>query len=61
MVPHLARAQSAYKDVKIHSFHHTHTHTQTHTPRYTHTGHTHTHTHIHTHTLQIHALLVMDW
>ena len=25
--PHLVRAQSAYKDTRIHSFHHTHTHT----------------------------------
>ena len=31
MAPHLVRAQSAYKDIKIHSFHHTHTHTHTHT------------------------------
>ena len=27
MVPHLVRAQSAYKDIGIYSFHHTHTHT----------------------------------
>ena len=31
MAPHLLRAQSAYKDIRIHSFHHTHTHTHTHT------------------------------
>ena len=28
MAPHLVRAQSAYKDIKIHSFHHTHRHTR---------------------------------
>ena len=43
MAPHLARAQSAYKDIRIRSFHH---------------HHHHTHTHTHTHRLQIHALLV---
>ena len=37
MVPHLVRAQSAYKDIRIHSFHHTHM------PRQMHM-HTHTHT-----------------
>ena len=26
MMPHLVRAQSAYKDIRIHPFHHTHTH-----------------------------------
>ena len=31
MEPHLVRAQSAYKDIKIHSFHHTHMHTHTNT------------------------------
>ena len=30
MAPHLVRAQSAYKDIRIHSFHHTHRHTRTH-------------------------------
>ena len=54
MAPHLVRAQSAYKDRRIHSFHHTHTHTHTHTKMLTHTC-------THTHTLQIHALLVTDW
>ena len=65
MAPHLVRAQSAYKDIRIRSFHHTHTHTHTlslslslslsltHTHTHTHT-HTlslsHTHTHTHTHT-----------
>ena len=49
MVPHLVRAQSAYKDIRIHSFHQTHTHTHTHMHMCTHT-HTYTHTHIHTHT-----------
>ena len=29
MAPHLARAQSACKDIMIHSFHHTHTRTHT--------------------------------
>ena len=32
MAPHLVRAQSAYKDASMHSFHHTHTHTHTHAP-----------------------------
>ena len=42
MAPHLVRAQSTYKAIRIHSFHHTHTptHMRTHTP----TCHTHTHT-----------------
>ena len=45
MAPHLVRAQSAYKDLRIHSFQQTHTHRDgTHT-------HTHTVTHTHTHTL----------
>ena len=61
--PHFVRAQSAYKYLTIHSFHHRHTYQDTHT-------HTKTHTHIprhpcarthNAHTLQIHALLVMDW
>ena len=43
MVPHLIRAQSTYKDIRIHSFHYTYTHTHTH-------AHTHTHTHTHTNT-----------
>ena len=29
MAPHLIRAQSAYKHIRIHSFHHTHKHTHT--------------------------------
>jgi len=29
MVPHLVRAQSTYKDIRIYSFHHTYTHTHT--------------------------------
>ena len=41
MAPHLIRAQSAYKDRRIHSFYHTRTHTHMHT----HTPHTHKHTH----------------
>ena len=40
---HLVRAQSAYKDIKIHSFRHTHTHARTH-------AHTYTHTHARTRT-----------
>ena len=32
MAPHLVRAQSAYKDTRIHSFHHTHRHTYARTP-----------------------------
>ena len=44
MVPNLVRAQSTYKDIRIHSFHHTHAHTHTHTYTYTHNTHTHTHT-----------------
>ncbi len=31
MAPNLVRVQSAYKDIRVHSFHHTHTHTHTHT------------------------------
>ena len=31
MAPHLVRAQGAYKDIRIHSFHHTHARTPTHT------------------------------
>ena len=54
VVPHLVRAQGAYKDIWIHSFHHTHTHACART-------HTRTRTHPDTHTLHIHALLVMDW
>ena len=55
MVPHLVRAQGAYKDIRIYSFHHAHTHTHTHslslTPTHSHTlSLTHTHTHAHTHT-----------
>ena len=59
MVPHLVSAQSAYRDIKICSFHHTHTHTHTHTHRCmrthtqtharTHAQATHTQTHMHTH------------
>ena len=50
MVPHLVRAQSAYKDIRIHSFiTHTHTHTHTHRRTRAHTR-THIHTHAHTHT-----------
>ena len=49
MAPHLVRAQSAYKNIKIHSFYHTHTHTYTrapppHPPTHTQTHTTHTHT-----------------
>ena len=40
MAPHLIRAQSAYKDIRIHSFHHSHTHTHTQTCAPTH-PHTH--------------------
>ena len=31
MVSHLVRAQSTYKDIRVHSFHHRHTHAHTHT------------------------------
>ena len=48
MAPHLVRAQSAYKDIRICSFHHTHIHACMHIHKYTHT-YTHTHTHTHTH------------
>ena len=41
MVPRLVRAQSVYKDIRIHSFHHTHTHTLSLS-----LTHTHTHSHI---------------
>ena len=58
MVLHLVRAQSAYRDIRICSLHHTrthtHTHTHTHTDACTHTPkHTHTHTHMYTHTLSL--------
>ena len=39
MAPHLLRAQSAYKDIRIHSLHYTHTHIHTHT-HVTHTTNT---------------------
>ena len=62
MVPHLVRAQSAYKDIRIHSFHHTHIQMHARTQPDTHIRmRARAHTHTHTHTLQIHALLVMDW
>ena len=53
MVPHRIRAWSAYKDIRMCSFHHTHT--CMYTPACTHTCmhtrmHVHTHTHTHTHT-----------
>ena len=49
MAPHLIRAHRAYKDIRIHSFHHTHrcvrAHTHTlslfHFYTHTHTNHTH--------------------
>ena len=47
MVPHLVRAQSAYKDIRICSFHHTHTLSHTHARTHA-RAHTHTHTHTHT-------------
>ena len=51
MAPHLIRAQSAYKDIRVHSFHHTHMHTHAHTCTHMHTHtHAHTHTHMYTHT-----------
>ena len=43
MAPHLWRAHSAYKDIRIRSFYHTDARTHVHT-------HTHTQTHAHTHT-----------
>ena len=49
MEPLLVRAQSAYKDIRTHSFRHTDTHRHTHPDRHTDTD-THTHTHTHTHT-----------
>ena len=61
MAPHLVRVHTAYKDIRICSFHHTHTYTrarahthicaltpQTHARTLAH-AHTHTHTHTHTH------------
>ena len=51
MAPHLVRAQSDYKNIRIHSFHYTHTHPHTHT--HTHTQartHAHARTHARTHT-----------
>ena len=41
MAPHLVRAQSTYKDIRIHSFHHSHTHTHA---RAHQDARTHTHT-----------------
>ena len=43
MAPHLVRAQSAYKDIRIHSFHHTHISSHTHTHTHTHKARTHAH------------------
>ena len=46
VAPRLVRAQSAQKDIRILSLHHTHTHTHTHARVHTHTislSHTHTH------------------
>ena len=48
LAPHLVRAWSTYKDIRIYSFHHTHTCT-----------HTLSLSLSHTHTLQIHTLLVL--
>ena len=58
MAPILVRAQSAYRDIRVHSFHHTHarTHARTHTH-----ARAQAHTHTHAYTIQIHTLLVMDW
>ena len=50
MAPHLVRAQSAYKDIRIHSFYHRHVCTHTHTP-----PHTHTRAHAHTHYAYMHC------
>ena len=47
MALHLVRAQSAYKHIRIYSFHHTHKHTHTDTCTHPDTPHTHTHTHTH--------------
>ena len=64
MAPHLIRARSAYKDIRIRSLH---THTRARTLARTHTHsltrarartHTHARTHARTH---IHALVVMGW
>ena len=49
MAPHLARAQSARKDIGY-AYFITHTHART---------HARTHTHTHTHTHKIHVLLVV--
>ena len=51
MAPHLVRAQSTYKDMRIHSFHHTHTHAYSDTRTQSQFTYTHTCTHSHTHTL----------
>ena len=50
MVPHLIKAQSAYKNIRIHLLHTprcmcAHTPRQTHTPRHHHPLHTYMHTH----------------
>ena len=52
MAPHLVRAWSAYKDMRIHTHTHTHTHTSMHAPMHIRINsftHTHTHSQIHTH------------
>ena len=66
MVPHLVRARSAYKDIRIHSCHYTHTHAHTHTHTDAHTlKHTctlppHSPPHPHTHTYRLmHAHIEM--
>ena len=54
MAPHLVRVHTAYKDIRICSFHHTHTYTRarahTHICALTPQTHARTHTHTHTHT-----------
>ena len=59
MAPHLVTDQSAHKDIRIHSFHHTHTHKHTHARTHAHTHtYTHTETHARTHT-QTHLIICL--
>ena len=59
MAPNLVRARSAYKDIRIRSFHYTHARTHSftliHTHSHTHTHNTPTHTHTHTHHTPTHS------
>ena len=59
MAPHLVRARSAYKDIRIRSFYNTRTRACTHSLARAHT-HTHTHAHTHTHTHAAYTCITGD-